>query len=132
MRLEPIMLSGQVTALGANARTSREFPVSTGDVLLIGVVASSTGAFRFNFTPSDTSQKYASDLVPSTILAGNAQNPFRLDGESDRWPKEFRNLGEVPPGLFVKNASTITVDVQDTSGAPNTIDIAFYGFRIRA
>jgi hypothetical protein len=125
------MLSGQIAALGANARTSREFPVSTGDVLIIGVVANSTGAFRFNFTPSDTSQKYASDLVPSVMLAGTAQNPFRIDGDADRWPKEFKMLSELPAGLFVKNASTITVDVQDTSAAPNTIDIAFYGYRIR-
>lgn len=131
MKLEPISLSGQIAALAANARTSREIAVSTGDVLLFGVVASSTGAFRLNFTPSDTGQKYASDIVPSTMITGTAQNPFRIDAQGDRWPREFKSLAELPAGLFVTNASTITIDVLNDTGAPNTIDIAFLGFRIR-
>jgi len=138
MKLEPIMLSGQVAALGAAARTSREIPVATGDVLIFAVVANSTGTFRLNFTPSDTGQKYASDVVPNTMIAGTAQNPFRLDGGAGAQYKKILNapnlqraLELVPGALHVKNASTITIDVQDTSGAVNTVDVGFVGFRIR-
>jgi hypothetical protein len=132
------MLSGQVAALGAAARTSREIPVSTGDVLIFGIAAASTGSFRMNFTPSDTGQKYASDVVPSTIISGTAQAPFRLDGGAGSIyhkaiaTKSLEELfAAVPGAVFIKNASTITLDVQDTSGAPNTIDVGFIGFRIR-
>lgn len=127
MRLEPTMLRGQIVALGANARTSTEIPVSTGDVVIIGVIAASTGAFSMNFTPSDTSKKYASDLVPSTMIAGNAQNPFRLDGGPAGDP-----IDPLKTGLRIRNASTITLDVQNDTGVANTITVAFFGFRIIA
>jgi len=117
-QLQPFMLSGRVLALAANTET--EIQINTGgfDTWIFGIVSEQTGTYSMNFTPSDTQKQYASDVVPNTMIAGTAQDPFRLDRQG---------AGSRP--LFVRRNSTISVTVLDTSGAPNTIDIAFVSFR---
>lgn len=116
-KLEPTMLVGRVDNLAANTQT--EIQINTGgfDLFLWGIVADHTGAFRMNFTPSDTNRQYASDLVPDTMITGTGIDPFRVDREGN------------PRMLFVRRNTTISVQVLDTSGANNTIVLGFLGFR---
>jgi len=116
MPLVPHMLVGTVV-LAANESDSIQISVGGNDVMLFAVVATSTGNFKVNFTPTDTNKKYATRTVPHTLMTGTAQEPFFLDPLNRR-------------GLKVLKANIITVDVEDTSAAGNTIDIALLGYRI--
>jgi len=117
---KPIALSGTVT-LTASAASPLTIPVGGHNTALYAIVGSSTGEFSMNFTPSDTSEAYVDgqQLIPSTMIVGTAQRPFFLNFNQDN-----------VPGLVVRQNSNIVVNVVDTSGAANTIVLAFLGLRL--
>ena len=79
--------------------------------------------FRIRIGNSDGTQWYsgagvvagggANDRVHSTLILGNGQFPFPV----------------IPYILFLPNGS-INLDVQDTSGNSNTVEMAFHGSKL--
>ena len=75
------------------------------------VVASATGAFNIRF--SDSQGYYLSNgLIASANLLGDAASPF-----------------PVVPEILIPAGGRIGIDLQDTSGNPNTIEILFRGVK---
>ena len=94
------------------------------DFLLKLLCRSSTGAFRIRLGTSDSGIWFSgagtqptggsgNDRVLDSLIFGNGQFPFPV----------------IPHIWFPKSASII-MDLQDTSGAGNTIEFAFHGSKL--
>lgn len=131
MKLTPHHLAGTI-ALLANATDTLTLAVGGSDVIIWGIGSKATGAFKLNVTPSDTNKSLASELCDSSILSGDAKQPFRIDNEGN--PSFFERMRRLVRGrsapLLVTRGSNISIDVTDTSGSANTIQIVLYGYRI--
>lgn len=115
MALIPFTLILQaVLTNGGTATVS--YPVPPGETLLIkDMVFASTGAFNIYGIRDSSGRNYTnaslSVEIPSTVLASGANNN-----------------NHIPPfdiPLIVEGSTTIYFDLEDTSGAGNTVDLVF-------
>ena len=130
IRRTPAILNAVAADIPANATTEVQVSVGGQDFEIQQVAARGTlGPFLFNFVPSDTDTKFATQKVDAYSifgLAGGATSdcvPLRIDGGAGS--KQERPLR-------IKAASTITVELQNTHSAQQTIYIAFIGCKLSA
>jgi hypothetical protein len=83
------------------------------DFQAIWLIASSTGPFTCRFGDGATGRFFMSRPVNNVNLFGTALQPFPM----------------LPPYVW-KRQGSISLDLTDTSGAPNTIQIVFSGKKI--
>ncbi len=104
------------TALGAGLSTTVGIVIDAdADFQAIWLIANSTGAFNARFGDAATGRYFMSGLIANVNLFGTALAPFPM----------------LPPYVF-KRQGSITIDLTDTSAAPNTIQIVFSGKKIFA
>ena len=75
------------------------------------VIASATGSFNIKWRDSQGFQ-YSSGYIASANLLGDAASPFPI------WPE-----------MLIPAGGKIEIDIQDTSAAPNTIEILWRGVK---
>lgn len=103
-----------VTALAANANVTPSIVLDAdSDFMLIWLIASSTGTFQFRMQDNATGRFFQNGKINSVNMFGTAQQPFPM----------------LPPYVF-KRQNSIGLDITDTSGAPNTIQIVLAGKKI--
>lgn len=125
MRRVPHTLVGTVTLI-ANGTDVINLQTAANIHFIRGILASSTGAFNLQITPTDSNKKLFSAALPHVLVTGQsfaagATGEYRLDGGAgERYPTPLR----------VNRSTTIVLEVTDTSGAPNTITIALPGYRL--
>lgn len=117
-------LTNLIVGLPANTATEIQVPVGGNDFEIESFVAKgSSGAFSINFVPSDSDMAFATMKTDAILLFGSytVPTPYRLDaGAGSKFERPLR----------VTKASTITVQVQETSGAVQTIWVVFLGKKI--
>jgi hypothetical protein len=102
------------TVLLANAQGNSVLQIQfDSDFEWIWIVGSSTGNFTILLNDSSTGRNLASAPVLSQNFMGTAQLPFPL----------------VEPYLLARS-TTITAALQDVSGAGNTINLVFRGYKL--
>ncbi len=106
--------------LAANGTGTLQFPMPQGEFLeLDQMVFSSTGAFAITDIRDSSGNHFTNASVavalPSTVLASGANNNNAL--------KDFFK------NIFIDGGNILYVDVKDTSGAGNTVNLAFMGRR---
>jgi hypothetical protein len=79
----------------------------------IWIVGSSTGTYTIQINDSSTGRNLSNSPVNNTNFVGTAQLPFPL----------------VEPYLLARS-TTITAAITDTSGAGNTIQLVFRGYKL--
>jgi hypothetical protein len=104
-----------VALLGNASNTVGIVIDADADFQAIWLIASSTGTFNARFGDAATGRYFMSGLIANVNLFGTALAPFPM----------------LPPYVF-KRQGSITIDLTDTSGAPNTIQIVFSGKKIFA
>ena len=83
------------------------------DFYLTKIVFTSTGTFTFLVRDSSNDRQWSNVHLPSAIGAGTAQLPLIL-----------------PKPRFIARASTITIELTDTSGGSNPIQLGFIGYKV--
>ncbi len=105
---------GANIVLAGNANATPAIQIGAdADFTAIWLVASSTGTFNFQFFDGSTGRAFMNMRINNVNLFGTAQLPFPM----------------LPPYTF-KRQGSIQLDVTDTSGNPNTIQIVFQGKKI--
>jgi len=119
----PQILSGQLVVL-ANTTSTLTLSGIAKPFLITEVNVSNTGAARsarLNIKPSDTQRTLSSIRIPDDIL-GRAGTPFNLDGGPGVEPGKA--------GLLVAAQNTVVVEIENTTGASITVDVALFGYEI--
>lgn len=111
----PFILLGRVSLL-ANSTGTFSYPVPQNEELkLRDLVFSSTGAFSITGIRTADGRNYtnasSSAPIPSTVLASGANNN--------------NNIRDFVPDLVVAGGSILYVDLIDTSGAGNVVNLTF-------
>lgn len=112
-----------ITTLTANQIfTTRVVLDGEADFLLKLNTRSSTGGFRIRLGTSDSGiwfsgagvvQGGGNDRVLDSLIFGNGQFPFAI-----------------VPHIWFPRSSSLIMDIQDVSGAGNTIEFAFHGSKL--
>lgn len=102
-----VVLTASQTLLAQSVSTTNDADFEIRAI----VIAFSTGTFRVRF--SDSQGYYISNsMVESANILGDASSPM-----------------PVFPGLLIPAGGQIGIDIQDTSGSGNTIEILFRGVK---
>jgi hypothetical protein len=110
---EPCMYTYQVVLAAGQSLKNQNVPIDVdSDFLLTGIHGTRTGPFNVNYKlPSGRS--FSNVAVQDTNLIGTANQPAAIG------PSALYNRGTVGP----------TLEIQDTSGAANTLELCFSGIR---
>lgn len=102
------------TALLANGRLDTQIVINNdADFQGIWLIANSTGIFTCKFGDASTGRMFMNLPVNNVNLFGTALQPFPM----------------LPPYVW-KREGAISLELVDTSAAPNTIQIVFSGKKI--
>jgi hypothetical protein len=110
---EPCVYTYQVVLTAAQILKNQNVPIDVdSDFLLTGIHGTRTGSYNVNFKlPSGRS--FSNVMIQDTNLIGVANQPTAIG------PSALYNRGTVGP----------TLEITDTSGAGNTLEICFSGIR---
>jgi len=117
MPVRPFIFTDTVVLAASGSGTVR-LPLSSGETARFRALRFvSTGTFNLVEIKDDSGQRYSlassDDPIPSTMLQ-DARNAFRsIDGFS--------------PALELEGPNAISLSINDTSGAPNTVRISVEG-----
>lgn len=105
--LPPVVVAG-------NAALTTQIVINQdADFMAFWLISNSSGGFNCRFGDAGRGWYFMSGLIANVNLFGTALLPFPM----------------LPPYTF-KAQGAITIDLVDTSGAPNTIQIVFSGKKI--
>lgn len=100
--------------LAAGQRTTIKLTIDgDSDFLVKRLMSNETGSFRVKITDSTSSYAWSNDLVRGENLFGDAEYPNVL-----------------PQPILLKRSTTLELDIEDLSGAANTIELVFEGYRV--
>ena len=103
-------------ALGANERKDFQLLIDAdSDFLVEKVYSFETGPFRLQVLDSTTSYQWFSDRIRMDNFFGDAEYP-----------------NELPTPIALRRGTTLNLDIEDLSGAPNTLELVFEGYRCGA
>jgi hypothetical protein len=110
---EPCLYTLQLTLTANQALKNQKVPIDPdSEYVLTGIHGTSTGTYTLNFKlPSGRS--LANNQVTNADLIGTAQQPTAIG----------------PTPVYLPDSVGPAVDITDTSGAGNTIEICFTGIR---
>jgi len=102
-------------ALGANERKDFSFAIDAdSDFIVEKVYSQETGPFRLQIIDTTSSYQWFSDRIRMENFFGDAQYP-----------------NELPNTINLRRSTQLQFDIEDLSGAPNTIELVFEGYRIQ-
>lgn len=98
----------------ANQRTDFQLLIDAdSDFLIEKVYSNEDGPFRLMILDTTTSYQWFSDRIRGENFFGDAEYP-----------------NELPTPIEVKRGTQLNLDIEDLSGAPNTIELVFEGYRV--
>lgn len=104
------------TAVLGNAVANQIIVIGNdADFQAIWWISNQTGTFTLRVSDGGSGRPFMNTPINNANILGTANNPFPM----------------LPPYVF-KRAQSIQLDITDTSGNPNTIQIAFVGKKIFA
>jgi hypothetical protein len=101
----------RVLTANENSPDLTQFIDGDSEFQLVSIHGSSTGAYNINVKANNGKPIYSASADAKNVV-GTAQLPVR-----------------VRPSLYFPPAGKIGISLQDTSGAPNTVELIFTGIR---
>lgn|GEM_PF-1750108 len=101
----------QTLAANQNLPDLTQFIDGDSDFQLVSIHGKSTGSYNINIKDNSSKPIYSSS-ADASLVVGTAQLPCRIR-----------------PSLFYPAAGKIGISLQDTSGAPNTVQLVFTGVK---
>ena len=107
-------LYSNAIALTANQRTTLEIKTMQDCIFVVQtLMAKSTGRFQSRFLEDGSGNNWQNTLITDTLVFGTAQLP---------------NVLMTPVPLY--SSSSVVLDILDTSGAPNAVEVVLGGYKL--